>query len=186
MEPEKPSRESIQQAKVSARRIMRRSTILTLSIMLGLIALSVVIINSSVSPLSRFASVNKQRGVVPVKLHAFLKQMDGKLTELQNQAKLGELITFKLSTTRPVHTGLAVSINKQKPYVVFKGARIPPGPNRLLEKDDYLFSYKVKSSDKDVKFCLIVSDDHERLYAKLRRLQNIWTKIDDAACVQVI
>jgi len=186
MEPEKPSRESIEQAKTSARRIMRKSTILTLSIMLGLVAISVAIINTSVSPLSRFASVNKQRGVVPIQLHAFLKHVDGKLLELQSKAKLGDLIAFKLSTTRPVHTGLAVSINKQKPYIVFKGARIPPGPNRLLEKEDYFFSYEVKPSDKDVKFCLITSDDHERLYDKLRRLQSIWTKIDDAACVQVI
>ncbi len=185
-ESEEPSAQSIRKAKQSARQIMRKSTILTLSLMVLLIGISVVIINSSVSPFARFASVNKQKGVIPVKLGAFLKSSDGKLIELQRKAQLGDLISFKVSTTRPIYTGLAIAINHQKPQIAFKDARIPPGRDRLLEKEDHLYTYELKSTDRDIKFCIITSGSFERLYALLRKVQDFWDRIDDHACVQVM
>ena len=120
-----------------------------------------------------------------VTLSAFQKMADEKLVPFGAEPKEGEMIGFKLATARPVHVTLAVSINDQPPQILSEDARIPPGPARLLAKQDNLLTYTVLATDKKLRFCIIESDDAERLARRTAGLSTLWATLPATGCVQV-
>jgi hypothetical protein len=175
----KPSNADVRQKD---RRIMRRSTWLTLALIITLSAVTYYIASSSISPLSRFQSP-PPASVPPLALHAYQQMLDGSTKEISQVPDSGSHIVFTLSTVKPLHTALGLSVDDHEPVVVFEGAKIAPGPTRILEKEDELFIYDVKPSDHQLKFCLFGADDAAHLHQTLTELPQAWKTSAPPTCV---
>lgn len=161
---------------------MRRSTWLTLGLIGMLAAVTYYVARNSISPLSRFQS-SPPESVPALALHAYQQLPDGSTKEITQLPELGSHIVFTLSTVKPLHTALGLSVDDHEPVVVFEGAKIAPGPTRILEKEDELFIYDVKPSDHQLKFCLFGADDASHLRQTLTELPQAWKTSAPPTCV---
>lgn len=175
----KPSHSDVRQKD---RRIMRRSTWLTLALIIVLSTVTYYVARSGISPLSRFQST-QPAGVPAMTLHAYEQMPDGSTHEITQMPNVGGHIVFTLSTVKPLHTALGLSVDDHEPKVVFEGAKIAPGPTRILEKEDQLFIYDVKPSDHQLKFCLFGADDAAHLHETLSKLPQAWQTSAPPTCV---
>jgi len=175
-----------QKIKEQNQRINRKSTILSLFAIILIIALSIPIILNSPTPQSRFADSEKEDKVPTLELNLYKLVSEKEILPIKTPSLPGDSIAFRISTLRPVHVGVGLSINGGKPELLFKGAKVPPGPDRLVERHDVIYSYTVQTTDKNLHFCIIHSDDHDHLQLKARNLAHDWPSLDQAACKQLL
>lgn len=174
-----------QQARAKARRINRNSTWAAMVLAVGLAIVSFLLLRNSAPPYDLEQTRKNEQLRDTVTLMAFQKMPDGSLKEFSAPPQAGETVAFKLASARPVHITLAVSVNGAPPSIISEDARIPPGPARLLEKQDTLLTYDVQASDNTLRFCIIGSDDSKRLARKTAGLATKWDALPAEGCLQV-
>ena len=182
---DKPQTAEEQQAHAKARRINRISNWGAMLTAVVLAIVSYFLLKDSPPPYDLEQAKKNAQLTQTVTLSAFQKGADDKLKELSAPPKAGDVIGFKLATARPVHVTLAFSVNDQLPSVLSEDARIPPGPARLVAKQDTLLTYTVLPTDKTLRFCVIDSDDAERLAKRTAGLRVLWPTLPASNCVQV-
>ena len=165
---------------------LRQSTLIILISILFMSLLSVYVLRNSISPYSRTQSSNGINSKArPVELMALQQMANGQLKEFDNNANAGDTFEFQLASTQSIYVALIGSINGKTPVAYYKGARIPPGPHRHLEKAGVLFTYEVKPSDNSIIFCILHAKSQEALYTRLRSLHALWLSIPSKSCVQL-
>jgi len=165
---------------------MRQSTLIILLGILLMGLLTVYILRNSISPYSRIQQSNGVHGKArPVELMASRQMANGQLKKFDNNANAGDIFEFQLASTQSIHVALIGSINGKTPVAFYKGARIPPGPDRHLEKAGVLFTYEVNPSDNSIIFCILHENSQKTLYKRLRSLQTLWSSIPSESCVQL-
>lgn len=174
-----------QAAHAKARRINRTSTWGAIILAVGLAAVSFFLMRNA-SPPYNLDQVHKNEKLRDtVTLMSFQIMPDGAMKELSAPPHVGDIVGFKIASARPVHITLAVSVNGQPPNILSEDARIPPGPARRLEKQDKLLSYTVEDKDKTLRFCVVGSDDFERLARRTAILSTSWDTLPATNCQQV-
>jgi len=165
---------------------MRQNTLIILISILFMSLLSIYVLRNSISPYSRIQQSNGVNGKVrPVELIALQQMANSQTKEFDNDAKAGDIFEFQLASTQSIYVALIGSINGQTPVAFYKGARIPPGPHRHLEKAGVLFTYEVQASDNSIVFCILQAKSQEALYTSLRSLHTLWASIPSQSCVQL-
>ncbi|MDH5302308.1 MAG: hypothetical protein OEW58_13210, partial [Gammaproteobacteria bacterium] len=121
----------------------------------------------------------------PLTLMAFQESADGLTKPLDHLLVGGETTIFKMASVKPVVVALAVSEDQQAPTVVFKDARIPPGPERLVAKFAGPFQYTATPEPHDVRVCLLAGADQQELDNQVAHLAEIWATLPAHRCVQL-
>lgn len=172
------------EAKRKEKRINRSSTItILIAIAIGSL-ITFIILQNSTTPLKRLAREQTSQNGSLLKLMAFVKTGQ-ELAPLQGQAATGDVIAFKLATTRPIHIALAASVNDSAPSIYFDDTRIPPGPERLVEVGEDLFTYQIHETDAHVTFCVLSAEDSIMLSRLIVRLPTAWEAMPEGSCVKV-
>ena len=182
---DEPQTDDEQRARAKARRSNRISNWGAMVTAVVLAIVSYFLLKDSAPPYDLEQAKKNAQLAQTVTLSAFLKGADDKLKELSGPPQAGDVVAFKLATARPVHITLAVSTNDRPPQILSEDARIPPGPARLVAKQDTLLTYTLLPTDKTLRFCVIDSDDAERLAKRTAGLSVLWPTLPVSNCVQV-
>ena len=171
-------------SSLQKRKLMRQSTLISLTGIALAAAATIYIVSSSPSIKTHYESAIKPGADPHLTIAAFSKNEQGIYNEATSLLKAGEVVIFKASTTTPIHVALLRSVNNHMPAAVFD-VLIPPGKNRLLEKAGDKYIYKIEKQDKNLKFCVIYAESRSQLAKRLVRLDSIWPKIPETACLKL-
>lgn len=170
-------------SKKKQQRINRYSTLAVLVVIVLLTGITYFIAQKSMLEFSRESFVDLNESVPVLQLHVIRQDDKTEFEPGKRGLSIGDTVHFEVSTQRPFHTALAVKAGSQPPVAVFIGAKIPPGPKRLFEKEDDVFVYEI--TEKPVRFCLLYESTAASLKAQLDRLSVDWPSYDGARCVTV-
>lgn len=164
-------------------RINRRSTLVSFVAVALFILAAIPFFSLVKSPVEVQNEVERSMKVAPLTLTAHYYENEKELELDSASVEAGRTIAFSLSSIRPVHVSLAASVDGKAPEVLFHGAKIPPGPKRIIEKRDRRFVYALAPGVKSVRVCLITASDHDYLQKKIDGLARAWGETKDEACV---
>jgi len=168
--------------RIKQRKVMRKSTfIIFLGVFIASL-LTILVVKQSPSIKDRYESVSPTAAPLLENLVGFKYEKQGKYLPLPARPVPGDVLVFKVSVLRPTFIGLLVSVNRQKPTFSFY-TRLPPGESRLIERQGERFSYKVRDSDKTLKFCVVYAADKADLQRMSERLALVWAATPEASCL---
>lgn len=168
------------------KRINRRSTIVSLVAIIGFILLSLPILMNVPTPSSALKKADEQRTVPRLSLTAAYYAGEEKPAKpIADEVLPDKPIVFLLTSIRPVYVSLAAVINAGEPQVVFHRARIPPGPNRLVEKAGVPYVFTLTDEVKSARFCIIDASDFELLQQRASHIKREWSSVEEAACLDL-
>jgi hypothetical protein len=169
-----------------SKHVNRNSNLLILLAIAIVGGLSYLIINSMKSPYD--VSEESQRFTEArhvLALQAFERYADGHEKLLDHSMHPGEKVVFKLSTSHPVHIALAMSVGENSPVIIYQGARVPPGPDRLIAKLDQPFVYTADDSEEKTRICVLAGDDERDVRREMGALGENWSILPDSTCLQL-
>ncbi|GEM_PF-5039187 len=158
-------------ARRKNRKVIRSSTIISL-LGAGLFLLSgVLIYKLTPGPLEKQQAENKLQTKVNLSFEMVQKTPSGQWLKLDHTPTSGEQISFRISSNQPLHISLISQPNQSHPRTLFDDIRIPPGENRIINFSDQDYRYTVKTSDQQMRFCLITATTTAELSEKLMVMQ---------------
>jgi len=167
------------------RRINRRSTLVSFFAIVGFLLVSLPFLMNSPTPLTAMKNADKQRTVPRLSLTAHYYQGEGVALDAFSGEIQSKPLAFTVASVRPLHISIAASINGTDPVVLFHRVRIPPGPQRLIEKAGIPFLYELEESVRSARFCVLDGSDSEKLQQAVNNLKTNWLTMDEALCVQL-
>jgi len=69
--------------------------------------------------------------------------------------------------------------------VIYRGARVPPGPERLIAKLDQPFVYTADNVVEKTRICVLAGDDEMGVQREMGKLANTWSELPDSTCLQL-
>lgn len=168
--------------RLKNRKLMRQSTLIALLGILIASLLTVLVVKQS-------PSIKEGIEVVPETSENLLRELTahkklglGEYLPILGKVKAGDKVVFKVSVLRPTYIGLLVSTNNQKPEFVFYG-RLPPGKNRLIEKQGKRYVHIISPKDKVLKFCVVYAEDKAKLQQLNNKLPIVWEALPESSCL---
>lgn len=139
-----------QLAQQRARKINRMSTLLVLLTIAVLATATWYIVKFNASPVKNLQEQSRMHHALELEAQAIT--VDG---QPASRIKTGDILRIRVDTTQPVYAAVMAQAGTEAPLVLFRGVRIPPGQNRVLEKADRLFEYPVEGIEGQLTLCLV-------------------------------
>lgn len=168
--------------RLKNRKLMRQSTIIALVGILVASLLTVLVVKQNPSIKEGIEVVPETSENLLKELTAYKKIGLGEYLPINDNIGAGDKVVFKVSVLRPTYIGLLVSANNQKPAFVFYG-RLPPGKNRLIEKQGRRYVHIISPEDKVLKFCVVYANDKVKLQQLNSKLPLVWESLPESSCL---
>ncbi|MDH5256858.1 MAG: hypothetical protein OEX07_02590 [Gammaproteobacteria bacterium] len=169
---------------IKQRKLLRKSTFIIFIGISIFTLLTVLVVKRSPSLKDAMKPAPLLSGNLLNNLSVYKKLNSGEYLPLSEKMGLGDTLGLKVSVLRPTYVGLILSVNQQMPSIVFYG-RLPPGENRLLERQGERYLYHVKEGDESLKYCVVSVEDKEGLRKVSAKLLAIWSGIPETSCLIV-
>ncbi len=168
------------------RKIMRSSTLISLVGAALFLISGALIYKLMPSPFEQQVNANNAPQVESrLSIDMVQKNTAGQWVKLDSIPASGEEVSFRISSTTPLHATLISEPSRSHPRTLFDDIRIPPGENKIVNFGDKAYRYTIKAYDQQARFCLITAADTVLLAEKLMAMQKKASRdtIPDQNCV---
>ncbi len=167
------------------RKIMRSSTLISLVGAALFLISGALIYKLMPSPFEQHVNTNNAQIESRLSIDMVQKNTAGQWVKLDRIPASGEEVSFRISSTTPLHATLISEPSRSHPRTLFNDIRIPPGENKIVNFGDKEYRYTIKAYDQQARFCLITAADTALLAAKLMTMQTKASRdtIPDQNCV---